>query len=65
MLSTFIRCSIEILYNFKDIKEITLKETYTQIEELKKYINIELEKFSKVFKIKNYKIDEWNNFVRE
>lgn len=65
LLSTFIRCSIEILYNFKDIKEITLNDTFTQMEELKKYINIELEKFSKVFKIKKYKIDEWNNFVRE
>jgi hypothetical protein len=64
LLSTFIRCSTEILYNYKDSNEMTLQETITQIEELKKYINKEFGKFSKVFKIKNYRLTEKNEFVR-
>ena len=65
ILSTFIRCFTELIYNLKDTDTMTLNETIEQTIKLKEYINTEFEKFSKVFKIKSYYIDGHLKLVRK
>lgn len=64
ILSTFIRCFTELIYNLRDTDTITLQETIEQIQKLRRYINTEFEKFSTVFKIKGYYINGEFKFVR-
>lgn len=64
ILSTFIRCFTELIYNLRDTDTITLQETIEQIQKLQKYINTEFQKFSTVFKIKGYCINGEFKFVR-
>lgn len=64
ILSTFIRCFTELIYNLRDTDTMTLKETIEQTIKLKDYINTEFEKFSKVFKIKGYYITGQLKFAR-
>lgn len=65
ILSTFIRCFTELIYNLRDTDTMTLNETIEQTIKLKEYINTEFEKFCKVFKIKSYYIDDHLKLVRK